>query len=508
MKGIMNLGNFKIQNLGNPTIGTDAARLQDINLNNLKDIDGSDLFTFTEIQSGQLLALTGSRNTVGNFTPTGDVTFDISSGDSTANIIRTTISPAVITNASVNASAGIVQSKLSLTAASTRVDAVEITQADRGIVSFDDAQFTLTSGWATIKDNGIALSKLAQIGTRRVLGNSSSTITANITSIPYADIVSDGGAIKKSQFSTGVGYLRRTNATVGAFTDDAHYSIVNDDSNSTPNTLVRRDANRDFAGRQVTVDEIKLTTTSTGTYTTIRSNELTTTSGFTELFGYGGGGGSGFVGIGIGAGGAAANNRTNYNNTTHEFRNQNGTTVFATLDNTGVNIGTRTVTAGTLQNVTAISSGASGVVPATIAGYWTLTAGSRFQATYAADLAEYYEGDQEYEVGTVLIFGGEKEVTVSTKLGDTRIAGVVSDNAAYSMNGACPGFKNQIALQGRVPCKVFGKVSKGDMLITSDIPGVAVAATGDVKVGTVIGKSLGTYDSEEVGIVEVSVGRT
>jgi hypothetical protein len=76
------------------------------------------------------------------------------------------------------------------------------------------------------------------------------------------------------------------------------------------------------------------------------------------------------------------------------------------------------------------------------------------------------------------------------------------------MNGACPGFKNQIALQGRVPCKVVGKVSKGDMLITSDIPGVAVAATGDVKVGTVIGKSLGTYDSEEVGIVEVSVGRT
>jgi hypothetical protein len=508
MKGVMDLGNFKIQNLGDPTAGTDAARLRDINLSNLKDADGTDLFTFTEIQSGQLLALTGDKNTIGNFTPTGDVTFDITSGDSTANIIRTIISPGVINNASVNAAAGIVQSKLSLTSASTRVNAIGITQADRGIVSFDDGQFTLTSGWATIKDNGVALSKLVQVGTRRVLGNSSSTVTANITSIPYADIVADGGAIKKSQFSSGVGYLRRTNATVGAFTDDAHYSIVNDDSNSTPNTLVRRDANRDFAGRQVTVDEIKLTTTSTGTYTSIRSNELTTTSGFTELFGYGGGGGSGFVGIGIGAGGAAANNKTNYNNTTHEFRNQNGTTVFATLDNTGVNIGTRTVTAGTLQNVTAISSGVSGTVPATIAGYWTLTAGSRFQATYAADLAEYYEGDQEYEVGTVLVFGGEKEVTVSTRLGDARIAGVVSDNAAYSMNGACPGFKNQIALQGRVPCKVVGKVSKGDMLITSDIPGVAVAATGGVKVGTVIGKSLGTYDSEEVGIVEVSVGRT
>jgi hypothetical protein len=499
MKGIMDLGDFKIQKVGPPTNGTDAARLQDINLVNLKDTDGGDLFTFTEIQSGQLLALTGDRNTIGNFTPTGDVTFDITSG---ANIIRTIISPGVISNASVNASAGILQSKLSLTSASTRVDAVGITQAERGIVSFDSGQFTLTSGWATIKDNGLLLSKLAQIGTRRVLGNPSSTVTANITSIPYTDIVSDGGAIKKSQFSDGVGYLRRTNATAGAFTNDEHYSIVNDDSNSTANTLVRRDANRDFAGRQVTVNEIKLTTTSTGTYTGIRSNELTTTSGFTELFGYGGGGGSVFVGIGIGAGGAAANNKTNYNNTTHEFRNQNGTTVFATLDNTGVNIGTRTVVA------TGLSSGASGTAIGTITGYWQLAAGSRMQATYAADLAEYYEGDQEYEVGTVLIFGGDKEVTVSTRLGDARIAGVISDNAAYSMNGACPGFKNQIALQGRVPCKVVGKVSKGDMLITSDIPGVAVAATGDVKVGTVIGKSLGTYDSEEVGIVEVSVGRT
>ena len=502
MKGDMDLGDFKIEKLGPPTVGTDAARLQDINLNNLKDIDGGDLFTFTEIRSGQILALTGDRNTIGNFTPTGDVIFDITSGDSTSNIIRTSITPGVITNDSVNAAAGIIQSKLLLTAASTRADAIGITQADRGIVSFDSGQFTLTSGWATVKDNGLALSKLAQIGTRRVLGNPSSTITANVTSIPYADIVADGGAIKKSQFSGGVGYLRRTNATAGAFTDDAHYSIVTDDSNSTANTLVRRDANRDFAGRQVTVDEIKLTTISSSTYTAIRSNELTTASGFTEIYGYGGGGGSGFVGIGIGAGDVPANNRTNYNNTTHEFRRQDGTTTFATIDNNGINIGARTVVA------TGLSSGAGGTTVGIITGYWQLAAGSRMQATYAADLAEYYEGDQEYEVGTVLIFGGDKEVTITTKLGDARIAGVVSDNAAYSMNGACPGFKNQIALQGRVPCKVVGKVSKGDMLITSDIPGVAVAATEDVKVGTVIGKSLGTYDSDEVGIVEVSVGRT
>ena len=57
----------------------------------------------------------------------------------------------------------------------------------------------------------------------------------------------------------------------------------------------------------------------------------------------------------------------------------------------------------------------------------------RFEATYA-DLAEYYEGDVEYEVGTVLVFGGDKEVTTTDTKGDTRVAGVVSDLSAYTMN--------------------------------------------------------------------------
>ena len=507
MKGDMDLNNFKIKNLKEPDLETDAARLADINIQNLKDVDGTDLFTFTEIQAGQLLALTGDKNTIGNFTPTGDVTFEIQTGDSTTNVIRTNITPGVIIDNDVNATAGISQSKLNMNSATTRADAVGITQADRGLASFDSAQFNATSGWLTIKDAGVALTKIAQIGTKRVLANPSATVSASPSAVAYSDIVADGGAIKKSQFSSGVGYIKRINSTSGAFTDDAHYSIVNDDSNSTANTLVRRDANKDFAGRQVTVDELKITTTSTGTFTAIRSNEVSTVNGFTELFGYGGGGGSSFVGIGIGAGSVAANNKTNYNNTTHEFRSQNGATTFATLDNSGFNIGTRTITAGTVTGVTTISTGAAST-DGTITGRWTLSAGSRMQATYAADLAEYYEGDKEYEVGTVLVFGGDKEVTISTTSEDRRVAGIVSDNAAYSMNGACPGLKNQIALQGRVPCKVVGKIAKGDILVTSDIPGVAKAADADVKVGTMIGKALATYDSDEIGVIEVSVGRT
>jgi cell shape-determining protein MreC len=130
------------------------------------------------------------------------------------------------------------------------------------------------------------------------------------------------------------------------------------------------------------------------------------------------------------------------------------------------------------------------------------------QATYAADLAEYYEGDREYEVGTVLVFGGDKEVTVSNIKGDTRVAGVVSNNAAFAMYEACPGLKNLVALQGRVPCKVVGKIRKGDILVTSGIAGVAVAAGADVKIGTVVGKALKDYDSDHIGTLEIAVGRT
>jgi hypothetical protein len=129
------------------------------------------------------------------------------------------------------------------------------------------------------------------------------------------------------------------------------------------------------------------------------------------------------------------------------------------------------------------------------------------QATYA-DLAEYYEGDREYAVGTVLIFGGDKEVTASSIKGDTRVAGVVSNTGAYIMNSDCPGIKVCVALQGRVPVKVVGKIKKGDILIASGINGVAIAGGDNIKVGTMIGKALQDYDSDFIGTIEVAVGRT
>ena len=139
----------------------------------------------------------------------------------------------------------------------------------------------------------------------------------------------------------------------------------------------------------------------------------------------------------------------------------------------------------------------------TITGNWGLSTGSKLSATYA-DLAEYYEADASYEAGTVLAFGGDKEVTIAED-GTTRVAGIVSTNPAYVMNSACAGEHTvALALQGRVPCKVRGNIKKGDMLISAGY-GFARPAPFPV-IGTVIGKSLENFEGIE-GIIEVAVGR-
>jgi len=124
-----------------------------------------------------------------------------------------------------------------------------------------------------------------------------------------------------------------------------------------------------------------------------------------------------------------------------------------------------------------------------------------------ADLAENYLGDSDYEPGTVLVFGGEAELTTTQVKGDRKVAGVVTTNPAHLMNGALEGdHVIGLALQGRVPCKVIGTVFKGDMLVTSAIPGYAVVDN-DPKMGTVIGKAVETKMGDGKGVIEVVVGR-
>ena len=157
------------------------------------------------------------------------------------------------------------------------------------------------------------------------------------------------------------------------------------------------------------------------------------------------------------------------------------------------------------RQISANWPGASGLQTGTITGNWTVASGSRLNATYA-DLAEYYEGDADYEPGTVLVFGGDKEVTTSTEMNDTRLAGVVTTEPAFVMNENQTGIKVCVALAGRVPCKVIGRVKKGDMLTTSNTPGYAVKATNPT-LGAIIGKAIEDKDYGEAGVIQVAVGR-
>jgi hypothetical protein len=136
---------------------------------------------------------------------------------------------------------------------------------------------------------------------------------------------------------------------------------------------------------------------------------------------------------------------------------------------------------------------------------WASVYGHSIEATYA-DLAERYEADAQYDAGTVVILGGDKEITTTTVEGDHRVVGVVSTDPAYLMNSTAGDSTTHpaIALKGRVPCKVVGPVKKGDMLVSSMHAGYAVVSS-NPRIGTVIGKAISNYDKNDFGMVEILV---
>jgi hypothetical protein len=153
------------------------------------------------------------------------------------------------------------------------------------------------------------------------------------------------------------------------------------------------------------------------------------------------------------------------------------------------------------------------------AGSGPLTYGGAFSATgnitglnlnsSGADLAEKYVADSDYTPGTVVEFGGTNEITISTQSHSTRVAGIVSTSPGHLMNvDLLDRHVTAVALTGRVPCRVIGKIQKGDCVVSSSVSGVATAL--DKKLyepGCIIGKALDTYDSNQIGTIEVAVGR-
>jgi hypothetical protein len=493
MKANMNLDQNRIVNLADPVDPQDAVNLRSLTYANLQE------FTFTDLKANDIMVFTGVGNDAINASVVGDITFNI---DSTANTIDAQIEPDVILNADIHApidnteftSGAIVQSKLNMnkatTAAAAPTGTEQAKQGTLGVSSFDSAQFTVVDGWVQLKTNGTPKTALAQITAQSVLGNSALT-PGNAADVLFTTVVDAGGSIKKTQYGS-VGILARTNASSG--TADGDYAVIDYAAGSSSsvqvNKLIRRDSNGDFGGRIIDVQQYNI-----DGFEAIDSG-TSGSGGFVRVHTFGGTGGSGNGGIFLQDGSLAADKANFYDNDLHTFRTQNG-------------LANAPIVASSIQ-VSALTTGGN-TTTGTVTGRWSLTGSSpnesRFEATYSADVAEYYEGDKEYEVGTVLVFGGDKEVTTSNTHMDKRIAGVVSNTAAYVMYTACPGHKNLVALVGRVPCKVVGKIKKGDILVTAGIHGVATVSN-DPKVGTIVGKAIEDYDSDHIGTIEIAVGRS
>ena len=126
----------------------------------------------------------------------------------------------------------------------------------------------------------------------------------------------------------------------------------------------------------------------------------------------------------------------------------------------------------------------------------------------AVDVAEYFPVEDTPEPGTVMIIGPTGILQVSSTGYDTRVMGIVSTDPAVSLGVKDTGNPGEvpIAVAGRVPCKVDatnGPIHPGDLLTTSDNPGYAMKAT-DPKIGTILGKAIGTLESG-TGVIEVLV---
>jgi hypothetical protein len=170
----------------------------------------------------------------------------------------------------------------------------------------------------------------------------------------------------------------------------------------------------------------------------------------------------------------------------------NSTSTLATVTGRGA------TTSATLTLNGQVNMGASIVPTANVTynlgsttGWWNNIYGTAIHAQYA-DLAENYSADSDYEPGTVVVFGGDSEITTTNTFADVSVAGAISTNPAYLMNGAAGGLP--LALRGRIPVNVIGPVSKGDLLVTAGAnPGYAVSVGKDKSYGvSIFAKALET----------------
>jgi len=167
-----------------------------------------------------------------------------------------------------------------------------------------------------------------------------------------------------------------------------------------------------------------------------------------------------------------------------------------------VNFGTAAVSVGSLVN-----NNANGVGNIGSSSKFFNTIFAKATSAEYADLAERFAADAVYPAGTVVMLGGEKEITIATDELSDDVFGVISTRAAYTMNGAAGDDDTHppIAMTGRVPVLVTGTVRKGDRLVAAGMGLARAAKKDEITALNVIGRALENKTSTGEGTVEAVV---
>ena len=448
----------------------------------------------------------------------------------------------VITNTDINASAAVAQSKLDMNQANTRAGSAGISRFDLGVASFDSDVFNITNGWVTINDGALSFDKSQRITDGTVLGNwSGDNGASNINEILFSTVVNQGNGLEDNDFA-GTPILAASDpGEVLIKTGNGTYSTSSVSIIGEGNSIVKTNAagsvqvNSLILGGNPSYEVLSLDTTTVILKTPAQGEILRAVGGSVNT--------SPTVQMAgdLAIGSANANNSVLHDTSTLASNKALGVDwIYSSFieapgekgpasSGVAIGAGTGVTTAGQVAVVTADTStnssvspfifSSAGALPDVTSAYDIGSAALKYDNVYAnlfrgtateayyADLAENYVADEVYAPGTVLVFGGSEEVTTTSLKDNFRSAGVVSTNPAHLMNTGLTGSTVvALALQGRVPCNVVGKVSKGDIIVTSGISGYGCVNNNPAP-GTAIGKAVGTKNTSDRGIVEVVIGK-
>ena len=442
--------------------------------------------------TGSTLSSTGNVNTVG-VAATGNIstTGNISGG----NLIATTIfSNYQGTTASLTGNidggnlrtAGQVSATGNVTGGNINVG--NITIATNLISSLDS---TITIDPATIGNAGLVVinGNLQVNGTTTTIN--SNVVSTNDLTVNYANNAINSGAANGGGIEVGpigspfITWLYNSSANV--FTSSAGISAVGGVTAAS------------VAGGVITGSSVSVTGAVTGA--SVVGGVMTGSS--VSVTGNVSGGNliaTTFIGNYSGTTASITGNIDGGNLRTAGLVSATGSITGAAITGTSLTVTTGNITGGNIVNGN--GNGIGNIGSSTV--FFNTVFAKATSAQYA-DLAEKYESDAEYAPGTVLEFGGDKEVTLSVEAGSTRVAGVVSTNPSYIMNaGLTAEHVAMVALQGRVPCRVVGTVRKGDMMVAAG--NGAARVDNSARAGSIIGKALENFDGAE-GTIEVVIGR-